>query len=274
MKVRKFSAAEIQSYKKHGAAHIPNLIDQETITRLLAAATDEKRPQGKYKNALSATGNFFEERFIYPLVDDLKSYALNESIGENIAEAMGTKRVRVLFDHLFCCGPNTPIDYYWHQDLSYWPIDGDQICSIWLALTDCDVESSALEIVLDSDKGKIFPIRAFGDEDFGEDAKKNYDTGTIPKYDEHREKYDILSHNMKAGDAYLFNAKVMHSSAGNRSKTQGRVAYSVRYIGDDVVWHPRPAFDPEALTPKGRPLEVGDKFEGDEFPIIWQRSTA
>lgn len=271
MNARKFTDSEINSYQKHGAAYIPNFVDQETVSRLLDVVNDEDRPQGKYKNALSESGKFFEERFMYNGDDRLRDYVLDESIGESVGQAMGTSRVRVLFDHLFCCGPNTPVDYYWHQDISYWPIEGDQVCSIWLTLTDCDVSSSALEIVLDSDKGKIYPIRRFGDEDFGDDVQGNYDTGTIPSYEQHRDQYNILSHDLKAGDAYLFNGKVMHASAGNRSSSHGRVAYSVRYIGEDVTWHPRPAFDQEALTPKGRSLALGEKFEGVEYPVVWQR---
>lgn len=272
MKTRDFTPEEIQAYQQHGAAFIPGFANQETVAELLAISLDENRPEGPYKNALTQSGSFFEERFIYPLSEPLKRYALDKQIGKNIAKAMDTNRVRVLFDHLFCCGPNSPVDYYWHQDISYWPIDGDQVCSIWLALTDCDLESSALEIVLDSDKGGIYPIRPFGEEDFGDDVKKNYNAEAIPKYHEHHDQYQILSHDIKAGDAYLFNAKVMHSSAGNRSKDHGRVAYSVRYIGDDVTWCPRPAFDQEALTPKGKTLNVGDKFEGDEYPVIWQHA--
>ena len=271
MEVRPFTDEEIESYQTRGAAFIPQLIDADTVRELLALTTDEDRPQGRYKNALSESGSFFEERFLYQGNPGLTGYVLDQRIGENVGKAMGADSVRVLFDHLLCCGPNTPVDYYWHQDLSYWPIDGNQICSIWLTLTDCDVESSALEIVLDSDEGGIYPIRPFGEEDFGEEVKQNYDKGSIPKYDQLRDKYDILSNEMKAGDAYLFNAKVMHSSAGNRSSTQGRVAYSVRYIGDDVTWFPRPAFDQEALTPAGRPLERGEKFVGAEYPEIWRK---
>ena len=271
MKSRPFTPEEIQAYQRHGAAYIPQLVDAETVAELLKVTTDEQRPLGKYKNALSESGSFFEERFIYQQNPDLNSYVLDRQIGESVGKAMGADSVRVLFDHLLCCGPNTPVPYYWHQDLSYWPIDGEQICSIWLTLTDCSVESSALELVLDSDKEGIYPIRPFGEEDFGEEVTENYDKGTIPQYDQQRDKYSILSNDMKAGDAYLFNAKVMHSSAGNRSESQGRVAYSVRYIGDDVTWFPRPAFDQEALTPAGKPLAPGDKFEGSEYPEIWRR---
>jgi ectoine hydroxylase-related dioxygenase (phytanoyl-CoA dioxygenase family) len=269
MSIRDFSDAEIASYQQHGAAYLPAFADQALVEQLLDVIEDPERSTGRYKNALSQTGKFTEERFLYPEVPGVRDYALNEKIGRNIAKAMNADSTRVLFDHLFHCGANTPVDYYWHQDLSYWPIDGDQVCTIWLVLNDCDVDSGALELVLDSDKGGIYAIRPFGDEDFGEEVKKNYNAESIPKYDQEREKHKFLCHDLKAGDAYLFNAKTMHSSAGNRSQTQERIAYAIRYIGDDVVWHPRPAFDQEALTPQGEPLAVGDKFEGEEFPLIW-----
>lgn len=272
MKIRDFSDAEIAQYQKQGASYLPAFADADLVQHLLATINDPTRSEGRYKNALSQSGTFTEERFLYPSVPGVRDYALNQQIGRNIAKAMGTDRTRVLFDHLFHCGANTPVDYYWHQDLSYWPIDGEQVCTIWMVLNDCDVNSGALELVLDSDKGGIYAIRPFGDEDFGEEVKKNYNAESIPKYEAERDRHKFLCHDLKAGDAYLFNAKTMHSSAGNRSETQERIAYAVRYIGDDVVWHPRPAFDAEALTPKGKTLRVGEKFEGEEFPTIWSRN--
>lgn len=269
MKVRDLSPVEVESFQTRGASYLPGFVDAETVSQLRAIALDDERSEGRYKNHLSESGTFTEERFLYTEVPSLKDYVLNKTIGENVAKAMDSASVRVLFDHLFHCGANTPVDYYWHQDLSYWPIDGDQVCTIWLVLNDCTVDSGALELVQDSDKEGIYAIRPFGDEDMGEEAQNNYDAESIPKYEEQRAQHDILCHDLKAGDAYLFNAKVMHSSAGNRSKDMDRIAYAIRYIGDDVTWHPRPAFDQEALTPKGEPLEVGDKFVGEEYPQIW-----
>ena len=274
MHIRAITPEEIEQYQLHGAAFLSQFLDAETAEMLRQECVNKDRPVGRYKNDLSPTGTFFEERFLHEHSKPLHDYAFDPGIGESVAKAMKSPTVRFLFDHLFVCGPNNPVENYWHQDISYWPIAGDQICSIWVTLTDCKVEASALEIVLDSDKDGIFPIRQFGEEDFGDDVKENYDKGSIPKYHLLRDKYDILSRDLKAGDAYLFNAKVMHASGGNRSKDIERVAYSTRYIGEDVTWFPRPAFDLEALKPDDVELQPGDKLRGRMFGQVWPPQAA
>lgn len=269
MEIRPITLDEIAHFQKHGAAYLPALIDRAAAETLREACLDSNRPEGRYKNALSASGSFFEERFASEKSDVLRTFSLNASMGESAARAMNAPSARFLFDHLLVCGPNTPVEYYWHQDISYWPIEGRQICSIWVTLTDCTVESSALEIVLESDKDDVHAIRPFGEEDMGEEVRKNYDKGEIPKFHLLRDRYNILSNDLKAGDAYIFNSRVMHASGGNKSKDIQRVAYSIRYIGEDVVWHPRPAFDQEALTPDDVVLAPGDKFRGRMFPVVW-----
>jgi ectoine hydroxylase-related dioxygenase (phytanoyl-CoA dioxygenase family) len=269
MHIRAITPEEIENYQTRGAAYLPQFVDPETAELLRLECLRADRPAGRYKNALSETGSFYEERFITGDSPPLQDYAFNAEIGRSVAQAMNSPTARFLFDHLLVCGPNTPVENYWHQDISYWPIEGQQICSIWLTLTDCTVESSALELVLDSDKQGVYSIRPFGEEDMGDEVRKNYDKGSIPKYHLLRDKYDILSHDLKAGDAYIFNARTMHASGGNRSKDLQRVAYSVRYIGEDVTWHPRPAFDQEALTPDDVVLKVGERFRGRMFPEVW-----
>ena len=273
MKVRKITREEIEAYQRDGAVYLPNLLDQDGVKKLLEATDDRERAAGDYRTELAPDSRFFEERFIYDKVPVMKEYVEESGLAELAGLAMGAEKARILFDHLFVCEPNTPVDYYWHQDISYWPIDGDQICSIWLTLTDCNVDSSSLQIVKGSDKEGVYPIRQFGEGDLGDEARQNYNPEAIPEYHKQAEKYDILAPDMKAGDALLFNAKVMHSSAGNRTPNMRRAAYSIRYIGDDVVWYPRPAFHREALTPEGD-LKPGDPFVGKKFPVLWERPHA
>ncbi|PCI52491.1 MAG: hypothetical protein COB36_14950 [Alphaproteobacteria bacterium] len=271
MKIRKITEEEIAVYRKDGAVYLPNLLDQDGIDRLLESADDQQRKRGDYYSELAEGARFTEERFIYDKVPVMKEYVEDSGLAELAGRAMGSEKIRILFDHLFICEPNTPVDHYWHQDISYWPIEGDQVCSIWLPLTDCTVESSALQIVKNSDNEGVYPIRAFGDGDMGEEAESNYNAAAIPEYHKDMDKYDILAQAMEAGDGLLFNGKVMHSSMGNHSKDQRRVAYSIRWIGDDVVWHPRPAFQSEALTPEGN-LKPGDPFVGEKFPVLWEQA--
>ncbi len=268
MQVRPVNSEEIQAYRRDGAVYLPKFLDAASIEPLRRACESEIDQPGQYSNELARQGRFFEARYMFWRQPAMREYIFDTGIAESAGRAMGCEEVRVYFDHLFLCDPNTPLDYYWHQDISYWPIGGDQVCSFWLTLEDCTPQSSALQVVLGSDKGPIYSIRAFGDENFGEDVQAMYDH-SIPKFHEHRDEYRILAPDMKAGDAILFNSRVMHSSAGNRSPDTRRVAYSVRFIGEDVVWQPKPGFDHESVTPESHP-KPGERFSSGKFPVLWR----
>jgi ectoine hydroxylase-related dioxygenase (phytanoyl-CoA dioxygenase family) len=143
-----------------------------------------------------------------------------------------------------------------------------QLCSFWLALTDCTVDSGALEFVLGTDKGRLYEPVPFGE---GMDVAPPPPDALPPKYEEQRERWKIVSWDILAGDAMLFNGRIMHSSRGNHSKTQRRVAYSTRWVGDDMVFRHRPGIfqDPVTLPPEGvawgEPLSRSPKY-----PLLWQ----
>ena len=77
----------------------------------------------------------------------------------------------------------------------------------------------------------------------------------------------ILSWDMKAGDCICHHPLTVHGSGGNRSKTQRRLALSVRYMGADAIWDPRP----QAVKLPGNPQFPAGKRPEDEamFPTAW-----
>jgi ectoine hydroxylase-related dioxygenase (phytanoyl-CoA dioxygenase family) len=246
MQVRELTTDEVARYQADGVAFLRRLTDGQTVQLLLDEADRRKSHPGPFSSNLSKSGDFFEERMSYRESQLFRDFALSSGLAKAVAPAMATSEVRLFFDHLFMCGPNTPTEYYWHQDLPYWPVEGDQICSVWLALTDCDRESSALELIPDTHKGPLYGVREFGDaEDYG-GATERSGGDKIPEYHLNRETHKVISRDVKAGDAFIFHAKTMHGSGGNRSKDRRRVAYSTRWIGDDVrdcslfplVWQP------------------------------------
>jgi len=42
--------------------------------------------------------------------------------------------VRFFYDQLFVKEPGSPVPTPWHHDLTFWPIRGQQIASIWMPL--------------------------------------------------------------------------------------------------------------------------------------------
>jgi ectoine hydroxylase-related dioxygenase (phytanoyl-CoA dioxygenase family) len=263
--VRDLTAAEISAYQRDGVVHLPALVDAGTCAALLAAADDrlgefrrEKRNQ--YASNMAQDGMFLSERECHKWNVTFNDFVMTSRMAEIAGQAMRSRAVRFYFDHLFIldrdCGKD---EYYWHQDMPYWGCGGTQICSFWLALTPCAVDSGALEFV--------YLPRSFGramDEHYA-----RLETETVPDYHRHRDRYQIASWDIRVGDCLLFNTRIMHSSRGNHSRTQRRVAYSTRWIGDDAVFEPKRGFqDPVTYPEEGFP--VGEKLsKSGKFPLLW-----
>lgn len=269
--VRSLTAVEIETFRRDGAAHIPALISPAAARQLLEAADAARAAAQVDSFDYFQDGTFWDARDLYLDNAILKSFAFESQLAREAGRAMGARQCGFYFDHLFMLAADTAKDrYYWHQDQPFWACQGDQICSFWLALTDCSVDSGALEVVLGTDK-QMYPPEWFQNDENG----KRDETLITPAYHEMRDRFDIKTWDIRAGDALLFNSKVMHSSRGNHSKTQRRVAYSTRWFGDDAVFfnrgseHQDPVTVPDPMPADGTPLTVAGKF-----PVLWREETA
>ena len=69
----------------------------------------------------------------------------------------GADRVSLFYDQAFIKEPGTQSATDWHQDLPFWPALGNDIVSLWVALTPVTVEGSGVEYVAGSHKwGKFY----------------------------------------------------------------------------------------------------------------------
>jgi len=275
MKIRELSTQEIEAFRRDGFCHIPQLVDADTVARLLEAADERMANPGKYAEELATKGRFFQEQYMFPEVPLFKEFMTNVDMARNAGRAMGATKVRAYFDHLFTCEPDTPVDYFWHQDLPYWPIDGKQICSFWLSLTDCDLESSALQFVKGTgNRADLYKQVDFGDETLDPNAthvEHSSDAEVAPQFDKYPDKYELVTWDFKAGDAVLFNTRVVHSSGGNSSLNQRRVAYSSRWIGEDTVFKIKPGYqDPNLFPDEDEGINEGEALNSRRFPLVWE----
>jgi len=272
MHVRELSDAEIQAYRDEGVAFLPALADQATVDVLRAAAEHRAESPSDHADELSNVGRLLSDQFLFNDMDEFREFAFHSGIAENAGRAMGVDRVRAYFDQLFVCAPQTPTDYYWHQDITYWPVAGDAICSVWLSLTDCTPESSALQFV----RGREYQDQLYAHIPFGgEDPVRHTnfaakDAPEAPAFHAEPGRYEILSWDYKAGDAVLFNTRIMHSSGGNSSTDVNRIAYSTRWIGDDVTFAVKPGWQDPLLFPESdERTRDGDPLVSRKFPVAW-----
>ena len=272
------SEDEIATYQRDGVIRLPQAVDPEWVDRMNKVVDAQLARPSTWANDANpgaATNRMFTDRYQWRDNPEIKAYIFESGIAQLAAQAMQSNGVRFYFDHILVKEPNTAVATPWHQDVPYWPFLGKQICSVWLALSDVTVEQSAMEFARGSHaSGKYYLPELFGARDNHPNDWINSGEGeTVPAIEDKREDYDIVGWDMRAGDAVLFSAWILHGAPGNSSTTRRRAAISTRWLGDDAVWHPHPGADP-TVTQDDVSLAPGE-FAHDEqvFPLVWSGSS-
>jgi ectoine hydroxylase-related dioxygenase (phytanoyl-CoA dioxygenase family) len=206
---------------------------------------------------------FLNDIFVWLHDDGVRRLVL-ESPAANIAAralaGLGARTTTFFYDQTFVKEPGTQVPTPWHHDLTFWPVEGSQVCSIWMPLDPVTTETSGLEYVLGSHRWTqrfkaITP-------DYSE-YMINPELDDVPDIDAHRDEYRVMAWDMDPGDVLVFHPLVVHGSAGNSSTTTRRRAIATRWFGDDVVYRDLPYTMP---LPPGHDLTDGDRFGGPLFP--------
>ena len=190
-------------------------------------------------------------------------FALHSALPKAAAALMRSDVARFFYDQLFIKDPGTVSPTTWHNDMPFWPLTGSDLISCWVALTPADVESSGLEYVAGSHRWNTHFRATFPP--FADEAMAEAPDFTL---EENRVGQRILSWDMAPGDVLFHHPLVVHGAGGNRSQVQRRVGLSVRYIGADAQWAPRPKAMP---LPRDPAVAVG-AYPADDaaFPVAWR----
>ena len=271
---RTLTSQEIQTYKTEGAAVLRQAVESSWVERMNNVIDQQLAAPSKWSNDANPgaeKNRNFSDRYLWQENKEINAFIRDSGCGQLAAEAMQSKSARFYFDHLLVKEAGTSSPTPWHQDIPYWPFGGKQICSIWLALTPCDVQSSSLEFVKGSHlDNKYYMAEAFnGDSDANASWITDGSGEKTPNIEADRQNYDIVSYDMEPGDALIFSAWTLHGAQGNSSSDQRRAAISTRWLGDDAIWHPHAGSDPTvkqedvAILPGQAPLDDA------VFPEIW-----
>lgn len=132
----------------------------------------------------------------------------------------------------------------WHQDLTYWGLDGDDQVSMWLALANTDRASGCMRMIPGSHMGGELQHHPHP-----EDHNNVLFQGQrVEGVDEEQSIYCELA----PGQASFHHGWTLHASTPNRSSDR-RVGLNVQYIAPHVRQTKRPGFT--ALLVRGK-----DKF--------------
>jgi len=175
---------------------------------------------------------------------------------------LDTRELVLFYDFLLIKQPRsdsaaTP----WHQDHSYYPLDGRKVINCWVALDDIPMQT-ALRFI----RGSHLAGRLYRAVDFAEpemDYRHARKELPLPPARDSVIDGQILSSALCAGDMLVWTSYTLHSAPGNSLDVR-RAAFSVSWLGDDVVYNDKPSLD----TYRDPSQRSGMPIICDKFPLV------
>jgi ectoine hydroxylase-related dioxygenase (phytanoyl-CoA dioxygenase family) len=271
--LRPVTQQDIARFKEDGAICVRQVFDRDWIDRMGPAVDRLLASPGKRAREATKAGDpgrFHMNVFMWRWDSDFRDFALDSPLPELGATLLEADRVSLFYDQAFIKEPGTREVTQWHQDLPFWPALGNDIISLWVALTPVTLEGSGVEYVAGSHKwGKFYQaITPDKDSKFVNEALEPCPDFSQRKGDP---QYQFLSWDCEPGDVICHHPLTIHGAGANPLSTR-RAAISVRYAGRDAHWDPRPNVmkiegEPEAKLGPGDPLVLDGVF-----PITWERA--
>ncbi len=265
--LRGLSDGEIASYRAHGVICARGLFSIEWVERMAGAVDAVVAHPTPYGDAVSIPEKGFRgDLFLWKTLDPFRDFVYESAAARIAQQVLGSERVNFFYDQLFVKPAGCHVPTPWHHDITFWPIEGEQVCSIWMTFDRVDRESSGLEFLRGSQR---WPERFKAITPDYNRYMLDSDLADPPDIDGHRADYDLAGWDMEPGDVLIFDGRVVHGSSGNHTTERPRRAFSTRWTGDDVRFAPRRATMP-LLWRHG--LAAGDPLGGPLFPRILPRT--
>ena len=260
--------ADVEAYERDGVVRVPGLLDAGWVARMRRAIDRIERNPGPFRERYNPddAGMFLSEKFMWTFDSDFRAFVFDSPAAATVGHLMRATKINIFYDHLMVKEPGATSPTPWHQDLNYWPAEGRQVCSLWLALDAVGRDNGGLEFVRASHLGG----RRYQPFDFrGAGAVETDDFEPLPDIEARRGDFEFLSWDLEPGDAVVFSALTLHAAAGNATTARRRRALSTRWTGDDARFVRRKKMITLIRDPG---LKPGDALDSDLFPVVWRHA--
>ncbi|MBT5876724.1 MAG: phytanoyl-CoA dioxygenase [Candidatus Latescibacteria bacterium] len=278
---RTVSTSDISQYQRDGAICIRGAFDKEWVDVVTAGVERNVREPSAYAGTVKSgdadAGGFFDDYCNWRRIPEFVNYINDSPAGRQVAALMMSQTAVFYHEHLLIKEPGALKKTPWHHDQPYYPINGRQVCSIWMPLDSVAAETCVQFVRGSHNWGRWFVPRKFATE--SNYALSNPDVipmnegiayEDVPCIDEHPNDYEILNWNLEPGDCIVFHMLALHGAAGNASLSRSRRVLATRWCGDDARFAGR---DWEISPTITGGLELGDPIACDAFPLVWPPAT-
>lgn len=248
----------VDAFGRDGAVVVRGLFTPAEVEQVrdgIDAALAAPGPLFQQASGDDDPGRFVEDFCTWQRIEQFRRIAFDSRAADVAAALMGCRTVRLFHDHVLVKEAGTRAQTPWHQDQPYYNVDGRQNCSMWMPVDPVPREAT-LEFWAGSHRRGWLTPRSFHTHE-----AKWFPEGTLadlPDIEADRAGYNILGWALEPGDVVFFHMLTVHHAAGSAGR---RRAFSLRFLGEDMVhaprpWRTSPQFDGlEAELPAGAPLD-------------------
>ncbi|MGZ6962573.1 MAG: phytanoyl-CoA dioxygenase family protein [Acidimicrobiia bacterium] len=284
---RPVTPAEVDAFWEDGVVCLPGVLDPRVLEEMASPVEEallakESADLSEMGRALAAagetaptdgaeaesTGRFVSGVDHWRSQPEFHRFAADSALPAIVGALLRTTKVNLYEDSVLVKEPGALERTVWHQDLSYFHVDGDQLCTTWCPLDPTGLENGAVRYARGSHQWdrvyrpnlfvSVMPIPGTEGE-------------LVPDVDELAAagRCEILTFATGPGDVIVHHARTLHAAGGNRSATRRR-AISVRYCGDDARVLVRPG---APLKPYQHGITEGAVLDSPDCPVVWRSST-
>jgi ectoine hydroxylase-related dioxygenase (phytanoyl-CoA dioxygenase family) len=261
----KLNNKDILNYQTSGVVVLRNIISSRWLNKLGVGIRKNFESPSKYFCIYEKNKDknlFYDDYCNWKRINEYKDFLFNSPLANIASDLMISKKVNIFHEHVLIKESGTTKITPWHQDQSYYCVQGSQNVSFWIPL-DKISKITCPEFVLKSHKWtkKFLPTKFLGDNY----EQKDKEFEKIPDIENKRHDYKIISYELEPGDLIAFNFATVHGAPGNKSKNRRR-AFSARFTGDDARYIKRKG----EMSPPFPELKLknGDRLECETFPEV------
>lgn len=263
----------IEEYQENGAVCLRNVFSKEWLE--IAAQGIEKNlkslgPSGECLKGDSNDACYIDDLCNWQRFPEIKKYCLESPAAAIAGQLMKSEYAAFYHEQILVKEPGTDKRTPWHHDQSYYPMDGNKVCSIWMPI-DPVPKDICVQYVAGSHKwGWYYPMKFETNLPYKivHPDSIDRDFQPVPDIDAQKNKHKLLYWDLEPGDCIVFHMRTIHGAPGNSSPTRLRRAVATRWLGEDAVLAKRPW---EHNPPTLGGLKFGDRAQSCEFPIVWRK---
>ncbi len=216
-------------------------------------------------DAKVASGSFLLDTGIAARLRDFRRLSVSGAVPEIAGALLESEKVNFFGDQIFVKEPQTRERTAFHQDATYFEIDGDRCCVMSIPVDPVTLEGGVTQYVRGSHRdGRLYQPNVF----VAQTPLPGAQGEPLPDIEGHMSDYDIVHFDVEPGDVIVHHYRTIHGAGGNHTRYQVHRTASLRYCGDDIRFRTRP-WAPKQLHHTGR-LNDGDPLSGPDFPVVWR----